>query len=59
MQETVIAVLGSVLSNVITFFGMPYNWSFYHPGPIDGDDGGGILLFRYSMVNVYGLTFYI
>ena len=27
-------------------------------GPIEGEDGG-ILLFRYSMIYVYGLTFYI
>ena len=37
---------------------MPYNWSFYHPDPIEGEEGG-ILLFGYSMINVYGLTFYI
>ena len=36
---------------------MPYNWSFYHPGPIEGEEGG-ILLFRYYMIDVYGLTFY-
>ena len=27
------------------FVGMPYNWSFYHPGPIEGEESG-ILLFR-------------
>ena len=37
---------------------MPYNWSFYHPGPIEGEEGG-LLLFHYSMIRVYGLTFYI
>ena len=31
---------------------MPYNWSFYHPGPIEGEEGG-----KWSMINVYGLTF--
>ena len=35
-----------------------YNWSFYHPDPIEGEDGG-ILLFCYSMISVCGLTFYI
>ena len=30
---------------------------FYHPGPIEGEEGG-ILFFRYSMTNVYGLTSY-
>ena len=37
---------------------MPYNWSFYHLGPIEGEEGG-ILLFHYSMIYVYGLTIYI
>ena len=32
---------------------MPYNWSFYHPGPIEGEEGG-----KWSMINVYGLTFW-
>ena len=40
------------------YVGMPYNWSFYHPGPIGGEVGG-ILLFRFSMIFVYGLTLYI
>ena len=31
---------------------MPYHWSFYHPGPIEGEVGG-ILLFRYSVIYVY------
>ena len=22
---------------------MPYNWSFYHPGPIEGEEGGILL----------------
>ena len=33
-------------------------WSFYHPGSIEGEEGG-ILLFHYSIINIYGLTFYI
>ena len=37
---------------------MPYNWSFYHPGPIEGEEGG-IPLFRYSIIYVYGLIFII
>ena len=37
---------------------MPYNWSFYHLGHIEGDECG-ILLFHYSMIYVYGLTFCI
>ena len=37
---------------------MPYNWSFKQPDPIEGEEGG-IPLFRYSMINVYGLTGYI
>ena len=47
-------------TQVKTFFcvGMPYNWSFYHPDPIEGEEGG-ILLFHYSMINVYGLSFNI
>ena len=49
------------LRNLSKFFlcvGMPYNWSFYHPGPIEGKEGG-ILLIHYSMINANGLTFYI
>ena len=34
---------------------MPYN---YHPGPIEGEEGD-IPLFSFSMIYVYGLTFYI
>ena len=41
---------------VYLFVGMPYNWSFYHPGLIEGEEGG-ILSFLYSMIYVYG--FYI
>ena len=37
---------------------MPYNWSFYHLGPIGwGGEEGGILLIHYSMIYVYGLTY--
>ena len=39
------------------------NWffllaSFYHPGPIEGEEGGK-LLFRYSLIYVNGLDSYI
>ena len=44
--------------SIFFFVGMIYNWSFHHPDPIEGEEGG-ILLLRYSMINVYGLTFYI
>ena len=37
-------------------FCIPYNWSFYHQDPIEGEEGG-ILLFHFSMINVYGYTF--
>ena len=37
---------------------MLYNWFFYHPGHIVGEEGG-IPLFRFSMIYVYGLIFYI
>ena len=33
--------------------------SFYQPGPIEGKRVVGKLLFRYSMIYVFGLTFYI
>ena len=32
---------------------------FYHPGPIEGEENGIVLLFRYSMIYVYGLNFCI
>ena len=41
-----------VLLNKNFFVGMPDHWSFYHPGPIEGEVGG-ILLFRYSVIYVY------
>ena len=37
-----------ILRNRNFFVGKPYNWSFYHPDPIEGEEGG-ILLLRYSI----------
>ena len=41
-----------ILRNRNFFVGKPYNWSFYHPDPIEGEEGG-ILLFLYSMIYVF------
>ena len=35
------AALPKVLKD---FVGMPYNWSLYHSGPIEGEEGGILLL---------------
>ena len=57
-KKTVYLKVSNNNKDYFLFVGMPYNWSFYHPDPIEGEEGG-ILLFCYSIIYVYGLTLYI